>query len=51
MELLGDQEAVILVGHGDRRAESGDTVEPPQRVLQERELIDQAEELLRVMRP
>jgi len=49
-ELLGDQEAMVLVGDGNRAAESGDTVEAAHGVLQQREVVDQAEKLLRVVR-
>jgi hypothetical protein len=49
-ELFGDQKAVVFVGHGDGPAESDQPIEPFQRILEQREIIDQAEKLLRVMR-
>jgi hypothetical protein len=50
VELLGDQKAVVLVGHGNRPAQPRESVESTQGVLQQRKLVDQAEELLRIVR-
>jgi hypothetical protein len=49
-KLLGDQEAMVLVGDGDDAGESRQSVEPAQRVLEQGKLVRQAEKLLRVMR-
>jgi hypothetical protein len=51
VKLFGNQEAVVFVGDGNGFTQPGDPVEAAQRVLQQRKVVDQAEKLLRVMRP
>ncbi len=48
-QLFGDQETMVLVADDNRLADSRKPIESAQSVLQQRELIDQAKKLLRVM--
>ena len=47
-QMLGDQETVFLIAHGERDDIRVNAVEPLNRGLQQRPITDELEELLRI---